>query len=267
MWIDLEDRLQEKHERLGQDCYVAAAIVAGGAIAAGGSIASGAEASSAANNAAGIQAQEYQQNQTNQAPFIGAGQNALQTIAQDQTNQTGFATPFNPQTYIDTPGYQFQQQQGENAINSSAAATGGVLNGGTLKALDQYTTGLANSTYSTAYNQYLQNANQQYNQLFGVAQLGEQGAGTLGQQGTQSAANQGILINAAGQDTAAGIVGAGTAINSSIGAAVNNSNSQAILAQLGSQSGYGQVSPGGATIPFNSNPGQVSTAQQIASQF
>ena len=116
-----------------------------------------------------------------------AGQNALNTIGQDQANGTGFATPFNPSTYIDTPGYQFQLQQGNNAIQSSAAATGGALNGGTLKALDQYTTGLANTTYGQAYNQYLQNSAQQYNQLYGVASLGENATATTGQQGAAAA--------------------------------------------------------------------------------
>jgi hypothetical protein len=250
MRIDLEDRLQRKHEALGQDCFVAAAIVAG-VVGVAGSISSGIASSNAAgaqtnaaNNAASIQQQQFEQNQTNQAPFIGAGQNALQTIGQDQTNQTGFATPFNPQTYIDTPGYQFQQQQGANAINSSAAATGGVLNGGTLKALDQYTTGLANSTYSTAYNQYLQNANQQYNQLFGVAQLGEQGAGTLGAQGTQSAAIQGNDIMQAGNATAAGDIGVGNAINSGLSSA----GLLGLAANASSQSGYSTPQPNRPTF-------------------
>ena len=61
------------------------------------------------------------------------------------------------------PGYQFAKQQGMQGIERSAAARGGLLTGGTLKALDAYNTGLANQTYGDVFNralsQYQTNAN------------------------------------------------------------------------------------------------------------
>jgi len=239
-----EESFLEKHESMGQDCYIAAAAIAGGASLIGGvtsaigsSNAAGAQ-SAAAQQAAQIQQQEQQQNQQNQQPYMTAGTNALQTIGQDQANGTGFAAGFNPSTYIDTPGYQFQLQQGENAIQSSAAATGGALNGGTLKALDQYTTGLANTTYGTAYNQYLQNSQQQYNQLYGVANLGENAASSVGQQGVTSANNAGNYLTQAGNAQAAGDVGVANGINSAVGGVANAANTAAVLQGLQSQSSY-----------------------------
>lgn len=50
------------------------------------------------------------------------------------------------------PGYQFVQQQGENAILRNAAAMGIARTGGTLKDLDTFNTGLADTTYSSVYN-------------------------------------------------------------------------------------------------------------------
>lgn len=223
----------------------AGSLIGGVSSAVGASNAAGAQAA-AAQNAQNIEQQQYQQNSANQQPFISAGQTAVGTIGQDQANGTGFAASFNPSTFINSPGYNFQLQQGQNAINSSAAATGGVLNGGTLKALDQYTTGLANTTYNQAYQNYLAGSNQQYNQLFGVAQLGEQGAASLGQQGTQSAANQGNAAMGVGNAQAAGDVGVANGINSAVGGITNGLQGIQLYQGLNSQSGYngGQVFQG-----------------------
>lgn len=244
-----EELLQAKYERMGLDCYVAVAVIGGVASLAGGAVSAiGANSAAdtqaaAAQQAAQIQQQQYQQNTANQQPYMSAGTAALNTIGQDQANGTGFAAAFNPSTYIDTPGYQFQLQQGQSAINSSAAATGGVLNGGTLKALDQYTTGLANTTYGQAYSQYMQNSQQQYNQLYGVASLGESAAGSLGAQGTQSAANTGNYLTQAGNATAAGTVGVSNAINQGISGVSNAASTYGILQGLSSASSYGGNNP------------------------
>lgn len=221
-----------------------AAIVAGsaallGGVASGvGSAVAGSDASSAATNAAGLQESQFQQTQQNQAPFIQAGQQAVGTIASDEQNGTGFATPFDFQA---DPGYQFNLQQGENAINSSSAAQGGVLNGGTLKALAQYTSGLADTTYNSAYSRYLAGSQNSYNQLAGLASLGEGATATTGAQGATAAANAGNLVNQAGQDTAAGVVGIGSGINSGLSGIANAGDTYAILNQLQrqqSQSSY-----------------------------
>ena len=53
-----------------------------------------------------------------------------------------------------TPGYQFAFSEGQRGIQSSAAARGTLLTGGTLKALAQYGTGLADQTYGEAVNRY-----------------------------------------------------------------------------------------------------------------
>lgn len=241
-----EELLLQKHERMGMDCYIAAALITTAAVGVAGSVGSGIASSvaagdqeSAANNATALQEQEYQQNSQNQQPYMQAGQSALSTIGQDEANGTGFAAAFNPSTYIDTPGYQFQMQQGQNAINNSAAATGGVLNGGTLQALDQYTTGLANTTYGQAYNQYLQNSQQQYNQLYGVAGLGENATSSLGAQGTQSANNAGNYTTQAGNAAAAGTVGVANAASTGLSSIANAGTTYALMQGLNSSSSYG----------------------------
>jgi hypothetical protein len=51
-----------------------------------------------------------------------------------------------------TPGYQFQQQAGDNSINAAAAANGQLASGKQLVDLSNYNQGLAGTTYQNAVN-------------------------------------------------------------------------------------------------------------------
>ncbi|WP_205757758.1 hypothetical protein, partial [Lactobacillus crispatus] len=52
-----------------------------------------------------------------------------------------------------TPGYQFQLQQGNNAINAAAAANGTLNSGNQAIALSNYNQGLAGTTYNNYVSQ------------------------------------------------------------------------------------------------------------------
>ena len=88
-------------------------------------------------------------------------------------NGTNYNSSFTLPTAADvanTPGYQFALQQGEQAVQRSAAAQGDLLTGGTLKAEDQYAQGLASQTYQNAVTNSL-NA---FDTNFGVFNTGNQ---------------------------------------------------------------------------------------------
>lgn len=57
------------------------------------------------------------------------------------------------QTLQNTPGYQFQLQQGDNSINAAAAANGTLNSGNQLTALSNYNQGLAGTTYNNYVSQ------------------------------------------------------------------------------------------------------------------
>lgn len=230
---------------------IAGASLLGAGASAGASIYGSNKQADAATNAANLQEQQFQQTQANQAPFIQAGQGALSTIQSDQANGTGFAAPFN---FQEDPGYQFNLQQGQNAINSSSAAQGGVLNGGTLKALDQYTTGLADNDYNSAYSRYLAGSQNSFNQLNSIAGLGENATTNTGNAGAAAANASGNYLTQAGNAQAAGAVGAGNAINGSLGTLANTGTTYGILQSLQSQSGYGGGSSGVPTYSSLQNP-------------
>lgn len=123
----------------------------------------------------------------------------------DQT----FTAPTNV-TEQNDPGYQFRLDQGKQAIERSAAASGGLLSGGTLKDLTDYEQGQASNEYSNVYNRafgefqnsyniFKQNQTDQYNRIANLAGLGQVSTQQLGSEGQASAQNAGNILLASGQ--------------------------------------------------------------------
>ncbi len=177
-----------------------------------------------------------------------------------------------------TPGYQFALQQGQNALQASAAANGSLLTGGTLNALDSYSQGLADTNYNNIYNQALQGyqtnyntwANQQaneYNRLAAMSgtgqtaaqQLGSLGSTTAGQIGntlSNTAAQIGQQMNNAGAAIASGYTGAANAYGGALSGAGSSLSNGLILSSLMSQGG------GVPTIDPNSAMGNALLSPQ-----
>ena len=94
------------------------------------------------------------------------------------------------------PGFQARIQQGQLGVEESAAARGGLLSGGTLKAIEDYRQNAASNEFGNVFNRAL--AAQGYNT--GVGQQGylnRYGQFTDAAAAAQQAANRGVT--AAGQ--------------------------------------------------------------------
>lgn len=129
-----------------------------------------------------------------------------------QANPTG-GTEY--QGFQATPGYQFMLDQGQKAIDNSAASTGSLFSGATLKSLQGYGQGLANQEYGNFLNRLAQGA------ASGQAAAGNQanaGANFLST-GTNALANL-------GNAQAAGAIGVGNALTGGINNAVGLWNYQ-----------------------------------------
>lgn len=252
-------------------------LLTAGIIGAGASIFSGIEGSNAAKTASSQEVNQQQQaldfqkqmfatQQANQAPYLAAGNTSLGKLMGDlQSGQLGpgslgavpqFTGSFSAPTLAEaqqTPGYQFTAQQGSKGILQGAGAAGGAISGGTLKALDSFNTGLADSTYNDVFNRALQtyntglqgyqaqlqgyqtgaNAQQQgFNQLLAPAQLGENATANINQTGTQVSQNVGNLMSQIGQSEAAGTVGSANAITSGVSGAAGSASQTLLLSQL-----------------------------------
>ena len=136
--------------------------------------------SSAAGNALGAQEKATQsayntvqqardQAQQDVQPWSNAGKTALSALAQPQNQNFTFSTT-GPNA---DPSYQFRQQEGQAAIEASAAARGGYFSGATGTALQTQGQNMASEEYGAEYNRWLQN-NQQLEQQ---AQMGLQAQG------------------------------------------------------------------------------------------
>lgn len=109
------------------------------------------------------------------SPAMGSAatsSNALQSLLGLNGNGAQAGAQAN---FQNTPGYQFQLQQGRNALLGGAAARGGVNSGAAMKGLTKFGQGLADSTYQN----YMQN-------LLGLGQLGNQSAGIVSDAGKYS---------------------------------------------------------------------------------
>jgi hypothetical protein len=228
----------------------------------------------AENKALDFQKQMWGQQQENQAPYLQAGQTSIGNIMADlQSGKFGagslpavptapgpFTGKFSAPTLEEaraTPGYEFTREQGTRGILQGAAATGGAISGGTLKALDNYNTGLADTTYNDVFNRALQTYGagiqgyqtnlqdyasqlaayqtaqsaqaQGFQQEAFPAQLGEGAVVNLNNTGQQVSQNVGNIMGNIGNAQAAGTVGSANAWTSAVGNLGNIASQSLIL--------------------------------------
>jgi hypothetical protein len=146
---------------------VGAAVVGGVASSVSANKAAGAQ-QQASNNAIGEQQREYDQARADQAPFRTTGVSALDQIAKlyglDTTDANGNMVKGSGKAdlsgFATSPDFQFNLQQGQQAIDRSAAARGGLLSGAAVKAGTQYASGLADQEYGNYVNRLLATAGQ-----------------------------------------------------------------------------------------------------------
>jgi ElaB/YqjD/DUF883 family membrane-anchored ribosome-binding protein len=164
--------------------------------------------SNAVNDAANAEVQGAQQaqkvSQTNQTNANAAQQTALtnvtaaeqpyQALGQTSANSLadlvnkGFSAPTLQQAE-QTPGYEFNLQQGTQAIDENAAANGTLMSGNTGVALEQFGQGLAQNTYQQAYNNALNAYMANYQSLQGATNTGLSSTGQLAGANLQTAGN------------------------------------------------------------------------------
>ena len=172
---------------------VAAAIIGGGAALAGGAMASSASKKAArtqaasADRASQIQQENFEQTRKDLMPYKQAGDTSLSQLMGQMTPDGYFNQTYTGQDIYSDPSYQFRLQQGQDAIQSSAAAKGGLLTGATLKALQNYGQESASQEYSNAYNRFNADQTNRYNRLSNLVGIGQNAAAQVGNAGAQTA--------------------------------------------------------------------------------
>lgn len=153
----------------------------------------------------------------------GTAQNPVYLNNGGTVGNTGLPSGYLTQTFNPTeqqlenyPGYQFQLQQGDLAVNSANSAGGSALSGAALKNLMGFNQGLAASNYSNYFNQFQTQQNNIFNRLSGIASMGQNAAGNLGNTGAQLGTGIAQAQAAAAGSIAGGISGASNNIGQSI---------------------------------------------------
>jgi hypothetical protein len=207
--------------------WVAGAVV--GSALIGGSAAKGAASTQAeaANRAAELQNQQFQQTRQDQMPWMQAGQTALNKLIPLTDYQK-----FGMSQFQQDPGYAFRLSEGQKALDRSAAARGGLISGGALKAAQRYGQDMGSQEYMNAFNRYQTERSAQLAPLQSLAGVGQTTAAQLGQTGAANAANVGNLMTGAGAAQAAGQVGMANALTGGLGTYLNYSQGNALLNAL-----------------------------------
>jgi len=211
------------------------------AIAIGASALLGANASKSAANtqaAAADRATQLQEQMFNkqlelQQPWQEAGVNALAKM------QKGVVSD-----YMD-PSYQFRLGEGMKALDRQAAARGGLISGGALKAAQRYGQDYASQEFGNAYNR-----------LASMAGLGQTATGAMGNAAGNYATNQGQNYMGAANARASGYVGGANAVTGGLGQYLNYTQGQNLLNTLNRNPAYGRPnSGGGGYSPFGGGSG------------
>lgn len=170
----------------------------------------------AARYAADVQQNIYNQQRSDQAPWRAAGATALQQMQDPSFQQT-----FNMSNFTADPGYQFRMDEGQKALERSAAAKGGLQSGGTLKALTRYSQGVASDEYNNAYNRFNNDQTNRFNRLASLSGNGQTANSQLGAAGQNYANQVGQAATGAANAQAAGQIGQANAMSNALSQGTN----------------------------------------------
>jgi hypothetical protein len=212
----------------------------------------------AADRSAALQKQLFDQQMAGQEPFRQAGltgQNRLMELLGLGGNAGAagygkYGRDFAMSDYQADPGYAFRLGEGQQALERSAAARGGLISGGALKAATRYGQDMGSQEYQNAFNRYQTNRSNQLQPLGNLMSMGQSAASNQGTAAGNYGTNAGQAYMAAGQAIGAGQLGVGNTINNALGTMassyMNQNNFNKWLAQQQPQGTYGaaQVAPG-----------------------
>jgi len=164
----------------------------------------------------------------------GADIPGLMRQSQQQTQAANSPAGPDMSSFFESPGYQFRREEGTRGVERSAAARGGAFSGNALRALAEFNSGLASQEFGNYFNQ-----------LAGIAGIGQTATNQTAAYGADHAATAGANARYAGEARASGITDSANAV----GQGVN------MLGRIGGyyanrpSSGYGGTGYGGGTMP------------------
>jgi len=236
-----------------------AAILGSSLLGAGAARGAGSAQADAATRAAELQLQQFREQALLQEPFRQAGIRALPQLEAQRNMMPG---AFTGQVNLgQDPGYAFRLSEGQKALDRSAAARGGLISGGALKAAQRFGQDLGSQEYQNAYNRALTGYNAEvareatgYNRLAALAGIGQTATGQIGAAGQNAAANAGNLMTSGAAASAAGQVGAANALTGGLSTYLNYNQGNNLINALNQRNLMGQYGAGNVYGPGSMAP-------------
>lgn len=216
--------------------FITAALIGAGGALLGGVVASRGASQAAstqaesANRAAALQKEMFDQQMAGQEPYRQAGltgQNRLLELLGlgGDTGAAGYGKygrDFSMADYQADPGYAFRLGEGQKALERSAAARGGLISGGALKAATRYGQDMGSQEYQNAFNRYQTSRANQLQPLGNLMASGQSAAANQGSAAGQYGTNAGNAYMAAGNAIGAGQLGAANTLAGGIQTGVSS---------------------------------------------
>ena len=179
-----------------------------------------------------LQKRMYEEDIARQKPFYDVGVNALPELVSASRYE-----PFTMDKFQADPGYAFRLKEGQKTLERSAAARGGLLSGGTGKALQRFGQEFGSQEYTNAFNRYQAERDARLRplqSLTGMGQTTSQQLGASGQNYAGSSANiagnmstnVGNLIGSGAAARASGYVGTANALTGGLNTYLNYTSAQ-----------------------------------------
>jgi hypothetical protein len=192
----------------------------------------------AANKAAGTQAdamdrasereyQQYQDTVARQKPFYDVGVNALPELVEASKYRN-----FDMNQFQADPGYAFRLKEGQQALDRQAAARGGLISGGALKAATRYGQEMGSQEYTNAFNRYQAERTARLQPLQALTGMGQSTGQQISSAGQTMASNVGDAMGSAAAARASGYVGTANALTSGLNTYLNYNQGQNYLSAL-----------------------------------
>ena len=190
----------------GPSGAVAGAALGGGLDEAtgGGQTGAAREAAQIANassdRALALQQRMYDESIARQQPYYQAGVNALPGYLKGIAAGGEYVRPFTMADFNADPGYAFRLSEGQKALDRQAAARGGLISGGALKAAQRYGQDMGTQDYGRALQDFYGRQEVARNAAAGVVGYGPPSANAM--LGTNYANAATPLMRSQGENTA-----------------------------------------------------------------
>jgi len=138
------------------------------------------------------------------------------------------------------PSYKFRLGEGMKALDRQAAARGGLISGGALKAAQRYGQDFASQEFGNAYNR-----------LAGLAGVGQTATGAIGNAAGTYGANAANTMMTGANARASGYVGGANALTGGLNQYLNYTQGQNMLGML--QGGAGGGNTNAVINPYFAN--------------